>query len=101
MLTYLFLGAREERVRPLPYVRQMIDLGLKNAALRLQAISPPLSTGFLYQPLKDTNFKDDGFLISSWGTLVSRLFPLLTANVLRCFSGSDFTPHTNSVNILL
>jgi len=94
MLTFLFLGAREERIRPLPYARRMIDLGLKDAARRLQTLSPRLSTGFLYQPFEDTNFEDDGFLISSWGTLVSRLFPLLTENVLRCFSGSDFTPES-------
>lgn len=92
MLTYLFLGAREEHIRPLPYVRQMINLGLKGAALRLQARSPRLSTGFLYQPFEDTNFEEDGYLVSSWGTLVSRLFPLLTENILRCFSGSDFSP---------
>jgi type IV secretion system protein VirD4 len=92
MLTQLFLGAREENCRLLPYVRQMIDLGLKGAALRLQTISPRLATGFLDQTLEETHFEEDRFLLSSWGTLTARLFPLLTDNVLRCFSGSDFTP---------
>jgi type IV secretion system protein VirD4 len=92
MLTYLFLAARQERVRPLPYVRRMIDLGIKPAAMRLEALSPHLATGFLDQSLADTHFKDDRFLLSAWGTLTARLFPLLTENVLRCFSGSDFSP---------
>jgi type IV secretion system protein VirD4 len=92
MLTYLFLAARAENVRLLPYVRQLIDRGLRGAAQRLQTLSPHLSTGFLDQPLEKTRFEEDGYLLSSWGTLTSRLFPLLTENVLRCFSGSDFTP---------
>src|SRR5262249_17542683 len=34
----------------------------------------------------------DKFLLSSWSTLTTRLRPLLTANVVRCLTSSDFTP---------
>jgi type IV secretion system protein VirD4 len=99
MLTMLFLAARLEnqaagieKYRLLPYVGQMLNLGLKRAAERLQNISPALATKFLAGELAQTNFEDDKFLLSAWGTLDARLWPLLTNDILRCFNGSDFTP---------
>jgi type IV secretory pathway TraG/TraD family ATPase VirD4 len=95
----LFLAARLEnqaagieKYRLLPYVGQMLNLGLKRAAERLQNISPALATKFLAGELAQTNFEDDKFLLSAWGTLDARLWPLLTNDILRCFNGSDFTP---------
>jgi type IV secretion system protein VirD4 len=99
MLTQIFLAARmenraagKEQYRLLPYVRQMVDLGLKGVAARLQAISPELAIRFLdgeFEPHKD--YTENKFLTSAWETLTSRLFALLTEDVIRCFAGSDFT----------
>ena len=99
MLTQIFLAARienqaagKEQYRLLPYVRQMVDLGLKGAAARLQTISPELAIRFLdgeFEPQKD--YTENKFLTSAWETLTSRLFALLTEDVIRCFAGSDFT----------
>lgn len=91
MLTQLFAASRLEGVSPLPYVRHIIRLGLTGAATRLNAVSPELATRFLDVAYKDANFSDR-FLLSSWGTLIARLTPLLTENVVRCFTHSDFTP---------
>ena len=70
----------------------MVDLGLKGAAARLQTISPELAIRFLdgeFDPQKD--YTENKFLTSAWETLTSRLFALLTEDVIRCFAGSDFT----------
>ncbi len=91
MLTQLFLAARLEGVPPLPYVRQIIRLGLAGAAQRLQEISPELATQFLDVRFEEANFSDR-FLLSAWGTLTASVKPLLTETVVRCFHGSDFTP---------
>jgi type IV secretion system protein VirD4 len=99
MLTQIFLAGRienkaagKEQYRLLPYVRQMVDLGLKGAAARLQTISPELAIRFLdgeFDPQKV--YTENKFLTSAWETLTSRLFALLTEDVIRCFAGSDFT----------
>jgi type IV secretion system protein VirD4 len=103
MLTQIFLAARAENrqastINPLakqyfllPYVREIVDLGLKGAAGRLESISPELAVRFLdeqFNPRKD--YTENRFLTSAWESLTSRLFPLLTENVIRCFNGSDF-----------
>jgi type IV secretory pathway TraG/TraD family ATPase VirD4 len=99
MLTQIFLAARienqiagKDQYRLLPYVRQTVDLGLKGTASRLQTISPQLAVRFLdgeFEPHKD--YTENKFLTSAWETLTSRLFALLTEDVIRCFAGSDFT----------
>jgi type IV secretion system protein VirD4 len=91
MLTQLFLAARAERIAPFPYVRFLIRLGLADSAARLNTVDPQLATQFL-----DTNFlkanMSDRFLISCWGTLATRMRPLLTETVVRCLTHTDFTP---------
>ena len=104
MLTQIFLAAREENrqasaINPLakqyfllPYIRELVDLGLKGVASRLDAISPEFAVRFLdeqFDPNKD--YTENRFLTSAWETLTSRLFPLLTEDVIRCFNGSDFS----------
>lgn len=91
MLTQLLLAAREENTAPFPYLRQMVRAGLMGAAKRLFRISPELATQFLEAELEETNF-DDRFLLSAWGTLSVRMRFLLTDSVVRCLTGSDFTP---------
>lgn len=91
MLTQLFLAARLEGIAPLPYVREIIQNGLSNAARRLQSLNPKLATRFLDVSLDEANLSDR-FLLSAWGTLLARIHPLLTENVIRSLSGQDFQP---------
>jgi type IV secretion system protein VirD4 len=90
MLTQLFLAARSENAPLLPYVRQMVRLGLIGTAKHLFRISPSLATQFLDADLTEANF-DDRFLLSAWGTLSARMRLLLTETVVRSFTGTDFT----------
>jgi type IV secretion system protein VirD4 len=99
MLTQLFLAAREENrqagfdtYRLLPYAGQLMNLPINQIASHLQAVSPLLATKFLggdYNPEKD--YDEKKFLASSWESATSRLYPILSDELLRCFDGSDFT----------
>ena len=91
MLTQLFLAARQEGYAPLPYVRTCIRDGLVACASRLETINPELATQFLNVAFPEANLSDR-FLLSSWGTLDTRMRPILTETVIRSLSGSDFTP---------
>src|SRR5262249_54716354 len=99
MLTQILLAGRMENKeagrevhRLLPYVRQMVDSGLKGTARTLQAISPELAIRFLDGEFEeDRDYTENKFLTSAWETLTTRLFALLTENVIRSFAGSDFT----------
>jgi type IV secretion system protein VirD4 len=90
MLTMLFLAARQEGVAPLPYVRGMIRLGLPDVAARLNRLDPELATQLLESRYEAVNH-DNKFLVSAWETLTSRMRPLLTETVVRCFAGWDFS----------
>ena len=99
MLTQLFLAAREEnrkmgyeKYRLLPYAGQLMNLPINQVAAHLQAVSPALATKFLsavFDPEKD--YDEKKFLTSAWETATSRLYPILSDELLRCFDGSDFT----------
>src|SRR5215211_6039361 len=99
MLTQLFLAGREEnrhagyeKYHLLPYAGQLMNLPINQVAAHLQAVSPELATKFLsgaYNPEKD--YDEKKFLTSSWETATSRLYPMLSDELLRCFDGSDFT----------
>jgi type IV secretion system protein VirD4 len=99
MLTQLFLAGREEnrkmgyeKYRLLPYAGQLMNLPINQVAAHLQTVSPALATKFLsavYDPEKD--YDEKKFLTSSWETVTSRLYPILSDEFLRCFDGSDFT----------
>ena len=99
MLTQLFLAARVEnqlagfeKYRLLPYAGQLMNLPINQVAAHLQAVSPELATKFLsavFDPEKD--YDEKKFLTSSWETATSRLYPILSDELLRCFDGSDFT----------
>ncbi len=91
MLTQLFLAARAEGRPPLPYIREIIHMGLQGAAERLNTIKPQLATQFLDVAMNNANFTDR-FLLSAWGTLTARMRPLLTETVVRSLGKSDFTP---------
>jgi hypothetical protein len=63
-----------------------------SAARKLHAISPGIARRLLdgdFNPHKD--YDENKFLSSAWESLTSRLYPLLTDDVLCCFAGSDFT----------
>jgi type IV secretion system protein VirD4 len=99
MLTQLFLAAREEnrqlgieRYRLLPYAGQLMNLPINQVAAHLRTVNPLLATKFLsalYDPEKD--YDEKRFLTSCWETATSRLYPILSDEILRCFDGSDFT----------
>jgi type IV secretion system protein VirD4 len=99
MLTQLFLAAREEnrqagqeKYRLLPYAGQLMNLPINHVAAHLRVVNPLLATKFLsalYDPEKD--YEEKRFLTSCWETATSRLYPILTDDILRCFNGADFT----------
>jgi type IV secretion system protein VirD4 len=99
MVTQLFLAARVEnrlagyeKYRLLPYAGQLMNLPINQVAAHLHVRSPELATKFLsgvYDSEKD--YEEKKFLTSSWETATSRLYPILSDELLRCFDGSDFT----------
>jgi type IV secretion system protein VirD4 len=99
MVTQLFLAAREEnrqagyeKYRLLPYAGQLMNLPINQVAAHLHALSPELATTFLsavYNPEKD--YDEKKFLTSSYDSAISRLYPILSDELLRCFDGADFT----------
>ncbi len=91
MLTQLFLAARRENIAPFAYTRFLIRLGLEDSAARLHTVDPELATQFLDNNFFRANLSDK-FLISCWGTLATRMRPLLTETVVRSLTQSDFTP---------
>lgn len=94
MLQQMFLAARHEEQSPFPYVRLLINQGPAYTAARLKTVHPELATKFLgmdYATAVKDNFKDR-FFLSCWGTLFSRLYPLLTETVIRSLVHSNFTP---------
>ncbi len=116
MLTQLFLAGREEnrqagfeKYQLLPYAGQLMNLPITQVAGHLQAVNPLLATKFLsapFDPKKD--YDEKKFLTSSWETATSRLYPILSDELLRCFDGSDVTaseiitsPHPISVYLRL
>jgi type IV secretion system protein VirD4 len=98
MLTQMCRAARvenaregKERSRILPYVGNLLTTkGFQGTAEYLQHLDPELATKFLAEEFAKAAF-DDRFLLSCWGTLDTLLWPLLTDDVIRCFTGSDFT----------
>ncbi len=91
MLTQLFLAARLAGYKPLTFIRQIVRVGLPDAAAWVNAVSPELATQFLDVRFDQANFSDK-FLLSAWSTLSTNMRCLLTETVVRCFAGSDFTP---------
>jgi type IV secretion system protein VirD4 len=91
MLCAVFLAAKREAVPCLPYTRELIRLGLRGAGARLDRIDPLLCRLLLADAFEDADW-ESRFLTGSWQTLVSRVMPLLTENVVRTFGGSDFRP---------
>jgi type IV secretion system protein VirD4 len=91
MLAQIFAAAKLEGMAPLPYARHLIHAGLPACARRLNVVSPELATRFLDVAYQEANWSDR-FLLSAWGTLSARLYPLLTETVVRCFTRCDFTP---------
>jgi type IV secretory pathway TraG/TraD family ATPase VirD4 len=91
MLTRIHLAAIKQK-RPLfVFTREMICSGLIPTVNTLYSIDPQLATRFLETDINEADFFDS-FLLSSWGTLTTRLQPLLTETVIRSLVRSDFTP---------
>ena len=77
--------------RPLPYVAWLINVGgLNDVAREVNAVSPDLAQKLLnapYHPEKD--YEQNPYRRSSWDSMCSRLYPLLTDDIVACFNGSD------------
>ena len=91
MLACIFAAAKRQAVAALPYTRMMLRAGLRGCLEQLHAVDPTLATIFLDVNQENANL-DDRFLLSAWGTLTTRLHPLLTETVIRSLADSDFTP---------
>src|SRR6266567_2151156 len=91
MLACMFAAAKRQAAAALPYARLMLRAGLRGCVERLHAADPELATIFLDVNQENANL-DDRFLLSAWGTLTTRLHPLLTETVIRSLAHSDFTP---------
>jgi type IV secretion system protein VirD4 len=97
MLTQLILTAKLARkmghtdLRPLPYVAWLLSLGgLNDVARVVNEVSPALAQKLLNTPFHpEKDYEQNAYRISSWDSLDSRLYPLLTEEVVRCFNGSD------------
>ena len=96
MLTQIFIAARLEGQRPLPFTYKMMNEGFFGAATILEIISdkynyyPNLATVFLDSSYDKADFNSE-FLRDCWGTLTRRMERILTKESVRCFTGSDFT----------
>jgi len=90
MLACIFAAAKREGVAALPYARMLLRAGLAACVERLHTVSPELATIFLDVRLEDANLSDR-FLLSAWGTLTTRMRPLLTETVIRSLAHADFT----------
>ena len=91
MLTQMLLAGIAEKQPLFLVLREMVNSGLEATAQRLYRISPQLATKFLEVQYNHVDWENK-FLVSAWETLSARLYPLLTENIVRCLSGSDFTP---------
>ncbi len=91
MLACIFAAAKRQGVAALPYARMMLRAGLRGCVEQLHAVDSVLATIFLDVNQEHANL-DDRFLLSAWGTLTTRLHPLLTETVIRSLARSDFTP---------
>jgi type IV secretion system protein VirD4 len=105
MLACIFAAGKREGVPALPYARMILRSGLAACAERLHTVSPELATIFLDVSLANANFTDR-FLLSAWGTLTTRMRPLLTETVVRSLARLDFTAgqimlHTKPVTVYL
>jgi hypothetical protein len=73
-----------------PYVREMLHLGLEGAARRLQQLSPVLATQFLLSPLEDVDFTAPNlFLLNCYESLAVGVASLTMDPVVRTLSGQD------------
>src|SRR5579872_5925685 len=91
MLTTLFLAARKINHPPFAFVIAVINTGLPEVAQTLHTIDPQLATRFLEMPLAEADLKDRT-LKSCYSTLTSRMRALLTHQLVKILSGSDFDP---------
>lgn len=99
MLTCIFLAARLEGQRPLPFAYKVLNEGLYGVATILKIITekhnyyPNLVTKFLDMPydLVEKDKFSSKFLQDCYSTMTARLNNILTPQSVTCFMGSDFT----------
>lgn len=97
LLAAMFRTARAQGRPALAEARALLDLGPSELVRRLDAQGDPdvrrwVRDFLLRDPseFRAGDLNEDRFLASSWGTLVTRLDPLLSDGVLRATAGMDF-----------
>jgi hypothetical protein len=66
--------------------------GLNDVAREVNAVSPALAQKLLNAPYHPENdYEQNAYRRSSWDSMVARLYPLLTDDIVPCFNGSDFS----------
>ena len=90
MLTQIFVAARLENQPLFPYARNMVRLGLSDASLYLQRLSPEIATQFLGRSYSSVDFENARQLSSTWATLTSKLQYFLSETVVKSLAVSDF-----------
>jgi type IV secretory pathway TraG/TraD family ATPase VirD4 len=69
-----------------------VKLGLNQVAARLNRVCPPIANAFLEAEYSAfTDFEESKSRSDAWTTLSSRLYPILTDDIVRSFDGSDFS----------
>ncbi len=86
MLTAAMLAARRSGSSIFPFLRTLLDQGLKGADEILRAIDPALAARFVPGGRLDSKL-----VVAMWTTLVVRLRPLLTDRMLTVLESSDFS----------
>jgi type IV secretion system protein VirD4 len=92
MLTLLFLAARIKGNSPFPFVSEVSKYGLNTLVRTISVIDPAIANRLVdgeYNPNKD--YGEHKFLVDSWESLTSRLYPFLTEIVVRSLAGADFS----------
>jgi hypothetical protein len=91
MFTILLLAARIAEVSPFVFVREVAKYGVNTLAKCIHEIDEELGGRLVdgdYNLKKD--YRENRFLVDSWDSLTSRLYPFLTETVVKSMSGSDF-----------
>jgi hypothetical protein len=89
MLAALFRAAALEDVPGQLYARQATRHDLLTVAQRLRDLDPALAVQLLATDPDSKGWQEDRFLRSYWGTLVTRVTPLVTEVAVRTFNGLD------------
>ena len=91
LFTLVLLSARKSGIPPFIFIREASQWGINTLAKEIYTIDKDLAKRLIdgdYNPNK--NYSENKYLVDSWDSLTSRLYPFLTENVVKSLTGSDF-----------